>query len=598
VTPRYGVALCAAALTAVALLAPLQADEPAKTERPALNDPGSLPEVQDVVFFTEKRPVLMRLRLYVDDKPGSVVWDNFQKKLFDYLDVDGDGFLDSDEVKRVPPAATVAQFFTGNPTLNGVPASVPIAELDTNKDGKVSPEELAAYYRRNGAGPYAAVTGAGRGNATDQLTNALFAALDVNKDGKLSKEKVARADKVLMKFDDNDDEMITPQELLGVARDPFAPQPQPRPGVLPPGRGAATNILLIPKDDGRSRLAQLRQFAKDVLAKYDKDKNGKLSREEIGFPKEMFDALKRDDNRDDQLSADELLPWVAAGRRMPPDLEVTVRLGRVDDKVKLIEAANDGKGRGGLQLHQTSPATLATALESSEVSVVRGNVMRADARFAQAQLGFFRQLFKQLDTQEKGFVTPKQVEGPQFIQLRSIFSLADRDGDEKLTEKELQAYMDLVTAAAGSQLALTFSDNGQGLFDLLDTNHDGRLSIREMRNAWNRLAVHDREGTGFITKSQIPRQYELQVGGTPLQNGRLPAMQPGGMTRPVSAPAPQRGPLWFHKMDINGDGDVSEREWLGSMEDFRKIDTDGDGLISVEEAIKADEWYRQKLGQK
>jgi hypothetical protein len=51
-------------------------------------------------------------------------------------------------------------------------------------------------------------------------------------------------------------------------------------------------------------------------------------------------------------------------------------------------------------------------------------------------------------------------------------------------------------------------------------------------------------------------------------------------------------------MDVNGDGDVSEREWLGSMEDFRKIDTDGDGLISVEEAEKADEWYRQKLGQK
>jgi hypothetical protein len=48
-------------------------------------------------------------------------------------------------------------------------------------------------------------------------------------------------------------------------------------------------------------------------------------------------------------------------------------------------------------------------------------------------------------------------------------------------------------------------------------------------------------------------------------------------------------------MDVNNDGDVSEREFLGSREDFKKIDTDGDGLISVEEAEKADAWFRDKL---
>jgi hypothetical protein len=59
-------------------------------------------------------------------------------------------------------------------------------------------------------------------------------------------------------------------------------------------------------------------------------------------------------------------------------------------------------------------------------------------------------------------------------------------------------------------------------------------------------------------------------------------------------PAPQRGPLWFRKMDRNGDGDVSRAEWLGSAEDFKKIDTDGDGLISLEEAEKADALFRKK----
>src|SRR5262249_40146923 len=112
------------------------------------------------------------------------------------------------------------------------------------------------------------------------------------------------------------------QELLGVAGNPFAPQPQPLPGVRP-GNPPTTSILLIPKEEGKNRVSQRLKFAKDILTKYDKDKNGKLSREEIGFPKEVFDAIDKD--KDGELDAMELLRWVVA----TPDLEVTVRLGRV-----------------------------------------------------------------------------------------------------------------------------------------------------------------------------------------------------------------------------------------------------------------------------
>jgi hypothetical protein len=50
-------------------------------------------------------------------------------------------------------------------------------------------------------------------------------------------------------------------------------------------------------------------------------------------------------------------------------------------------------------------------------------------------------------------------------------------------------------------------------------------------------------------------------------------------------------------MDVNGDGDVSRREFLGSEEAFRQLDTDGDGLISVEEAERYEALQRDKKNQ-
>ena len=56
--------------------------------------------------------------------------------------------------------------------------------------------------------------------------------------------------------------------------------------------GDLSNLMLVSRDDGRRAAGKLR-IARDVLGRYDKDKDGKLSREEIGFPKKLFDQLDR-----------------------------------------------------------------------------------------------------------------------------------------------------------------------------------------------------------------------------------------------------------------------------------------------------------------
>src|SRR5206468_10383009 len=101
------------------------------------------------------------------------------------------------------------------------------------------------------------------------------------------------------------------------------------------------------------------------------------------------------------------------------------------------------------------------------------------------------------------------------------------------------------------------------------------------RKAWSRVASLDSSETGVIERSMIPRQYALQLSQGNV-NGFSRAA-PAVAVRPPGDRVPQQpgtasGPLWFRKMDRNGDGDIPRREWLGSKEDFDKIDANGDGF--------------------
>jgi Ca2+-binding EF-hand superfamily protein len=265
------------------------------------------------------------------------------------------------------------------------------------------------------------------------------------------------------------------------------------------------------------------------------------------------------------------------------DLEFAVRLGKGTGKQMPVELMLPGGKKPALAdgVANAAGGVVSLALDDTQISLGAGPA-DDQGRVLVALFSPLLQQFRARVNPDKGFLEMKDVEGPQFQQLRNLFPLLDRDGDGKLTEKEVQSFTALERDAPASHLWLTVQDHGRGLFQLLDVNRDGRLSVPELRNAWKQMAPLDRNKDGVISPEEITRQFQLNVSvGSP--NSRFVVSRPVGTPNSV-VPVTARGPQWFRKMDNNSDGYVSAREFLGPRADFDRIDADADGFLAAEEA--------------
>jgi Ca2+-binding EF-hand superfamily protein len=156
-----------------------------------------------------------------------------------------------------------------------------------------------------------------------------------------------------------------------------------------------------------------------------------------------------------------------------------------------------------------------------------------------------------------------------------LLAIADRNADGLLTRAEMDRYLNLQAAAARHCVVVSASDLGSPLFAVLDADGDETLSLRELRHGWSRVAAWDASGDQALSWDEIPQACQLTW-----SLGR-PMAPPPSTTPPTTKLA---APPWFSGMDQNGDGDLSRREFLGSLEEFQRWDTDADGLISPEES--------------
>jgi hypothetical protein len=136
-------------------------------------------------------------------------------------------------------------------------------------------------------------------------------------------------------------------------------------------------------------------------------------------------------------------------------------------------------------------------------------------------------------------------------------------------------------AGSRNQIRLLAHDQSDAVFGELDANADARLSERELKTVRDRLAARDADQDRQLADNELP--YSMIVAfvrgeAANEQSFYVPA------SPPASAASGLAPPEWFTHADLNSDGEISRREFLGSTDQFSQVDLSRDGYIDAAEA--------------
>jgi Ca2+-binding EF-hand superfamily protein len=176
--------------------------------------------------------------------------------------------------------------------------------------------------------------------------------------------------------------------------------------------------------------------------------------------------------------------------------------------------------------------------------------------------------------------TLKQTKCPTTIQQQ--FKSWDINQDAKVFIKEIEESFALAQLPLRTQVRATVSNQGNSLFKTLDLSGDNRLSLREIKTAEKQILAFGTNKDGTIKALEIPQTISVLFSrGNPVI-----AYRPGQSTAARNRPT-NSNPAWFTRMDRNGDGDITLKEFLGEKAQFAKLDKNSDGFNEPAEAKQA-----------
>ena len=403
----------------------------------------------------------------------------------------------------------------------------------------------------------------------------VFDKLDSDKSGRIEPGEMRTAAVSVAILDRDRDECISFAEFNTTEQDVDPQLLQIGPPLTEPDRPRPTSSDLL-------RDLQDRTLALRIVQRYDSNRDHQLTMAELGWDAGRMRRLDRDG--DETLDHQEL----AGMSDVPPDLELAVDVLGDDDEASLVVISSAADRR----------------MPAPRPDIVRLRFGNIKVTFSYRQIDPIQRamdsallVFNQVDEDGNGYVEREEIQGDGRHRWgRYLFDDMDRDGDQKVFAEEVQDYVTVVCGPAGTTCQVNIYDTGQGFFQMMDGNSDGRISIRELRTLDQSLSNYADAPDGAIEPGDSGRHYHVEFVRGSFQifgeSQRMIAQGPTFIERPAV------GPIWFRRMDRNSDGDltyISETaygaEFLGPREAFHLLDTDGDGLVDVNEAERASELW-------
>lgn len=506
---------------------------------------GETDEWCSAFLLLDERPLHLQFRITIDGVSLSQARENGVQELIRKLDEDRDGKLSHAEFQKSPLVRKVAR----------PKAEKFLKTLGPQPDPK--PDDIRSQFARVAGGTMISIRADG---STAKDDTSIYELIDADKSGLIDTNELTRAELRLRERDSDYDNCVSFEEF--------------QPTVL----NQQVIVASLPEEEqAKSVLSEMmiqsqasRQLRPALLKKYDLNKDKALSAGELQWPVELYDRL--DANRDGDLNAYELQGAV----QVPHDVQLTVELNPMDNSVASLtvlktsmKAVVESKRNDTVILKNPDFTLMLVSRKSDPIEAGVANAMQG---------------FNELDADANGYIDT--TEAMQKIRMqRGLFDLIDQDRDGKVFGPEMKQFVSVAGIPVASTCRLNVYDTGFGFFQILDSNNDGRISVREMRDVGKSLGSMDRDGTPGLSPTEPTRNYRIEfTRGSFVLFGRIEPRTMVTTEAPVYVSRVSQGPIWYQRMDRNNDGDLTWEEFLGSRRDFDRLDIDKDGMIDLKEA--------------
>jgi Ca2+-binding EF-hand superfamily protein len=530
-----------------------QQDEAAVNTESAVADELSF---ERLILFLPEAPLLVELRMTIDGQPFRAVREELVDEVLKLADRDSNGRPTWEEIYSDPKQLVAERFGVQKRNITHKEF---LKSNDTNQNGEVDREEARRIVARaKSAGEAFSLESSTEYRDSNRRLSIVRTMLDANSDDVLERSELDRAEDRLLARDANDDHIITWDELDdSLAGDEQAMSARQnaylnQPAALRLGPRAAWDGIVYALAElylsGGEVPDDAPSLVKSLAARLDADHNGALTFEEV----RNLDSVE-------------------------PQVVLAANFGRSGDLlagVSVVRLSDDLGPADEVVVH--SPRGVLLRLPHTRLQVVLDDRLPPDGQTAaEAQ-------FEMLDKDMNGYLEKAEVTD-LAADVAKVFEEADEDADGKLYLTEMTAYRRRQQPQSSAIQAVA-ADDQDVLFPLLDANHDGRLTTRELHAARESLSVLAADRDGQIALDELPGAVTLWLG-----RGMPSNMSPRRNVMAAVVPATASGPPWFVAMDANRDQEVSLDEFPGTADKFRSVDLDGDGFLSPSEALTATE---------